>query len=69
MTFNHVGMEIGFLINIFNNFIRRFLLHTHFNEEVYIVEGDLEKNIPKLEFLPNLLQLYQLLQLYNQNLC
>ena len=46
-----------------------FMLNTHFNEEVYIVEGDLEKIIPKSEFLPKLLQLCQLLEPFHQTLC
>ena len=59
MTFN----------NVFNNFIHRFMLNTHFNEEDYIVEGDLEKSIPKSEFLSKLLQLYQLPEPFHQTLC
>ena len=33
----------------------------YFNEKVDIVEEDLEENLPKSDFVPNLLQLCQLL--------
>ena len=97
MTFNHVGMEIGFLSNIFHIFILRFsksimlntnldekidivkgdleeflvqslvmklhwdIINKDFNEKVDIVEEDLEEILPKSDFVPNLLQVCQLL--------
>ena len=70
MTFNHVGMEIGFLSNIFHIFILRFsksiMLNTNLDEKIDIVKGDLEEFLEKN--LPNLLQLCQLLEPFHHYL-
>ena len=70
MTFNHVGMEIGFLSNIFHIFILRFsksiMLNTNLDEKIDIVKGYLEEFLEKN--LPNLLQLYQLLEPFHHYL-
>ena len=70
MTFNHVGMEIGFLSNIFHIFILRLsksiMLNTNLDEIIDIVKGDLEEFLEKN--LPNLLQLCQLLEPFHHYL-
>ena len=70
MTFNHVGMEIGFLSNIFHIFILRFsksiMLNSNLDEKIGIVKGDLEEFLEKN--LPNLLQLCQLLEPFHHYL-
>ena len=71
MTFNHVGMEIGFLSNIFHIFILRFsksiMLNTNFDEKVDIVKGDLEEILEKTSKSSS--TICQLLEPFHQTCC